>query len=105
MTWEQKFIALKALCPEMHLTTNLDQRWVCAGSRLEETSDSSHVLAGVTGFGSSPETAVENMWLRVEKQPADHYFVIGAYHGEKRRHVKWNGFMWIDVPIRKTLAS
>lgn len=104
MTWEQKFIALKALSPEMHLTTTLDREWVCAGKGLEESSDHSPVLAGVTGFGKTPEQAVENMWLRVEQQPADSYFVLGAFR-ENRRHVKWNGFMWVEVPIRKELAS
>ena len=104
MTWEQKFLALKALSSEMHLPTTMDDDWVCAGRGIEETSDTSVVLKGVAGFGKSPEAAVENMWLRVEKQPADHYFVLSAY-GATRRHVKWNGFMWIDLPIRKTLAS
>lgn len=105
MTWEQKFAALKALSTDMHLTTTTDgDKWVCSGRGIEETSDTSCVLASVTGWGATPEAAVENLWLRVEKQSSDHYFVLGAY-SESRRHVKWNGFMWVDVPIRKALAS
>lgn len=53
-------------------------------------------LVGVHGNGQTPEEAVDDLWLELTSLQLGEYLVLGAYT-DRRRAVKWNGFMWDGV--------
>lgn len=54
-------------------------------------------LHGAYGNGATPQEAIEDHWKRlVDELPPDKYLI--ARWADKRRAVRWNGFMWQDVP-------
>lgn len=97
MTWEQQFAALKALDIDTYLTTLPDGKWLCRVRGLELGGDG--VLVSISGRGKSPQEATENLWMQIEAMPSDRYLVLGAMR-DTRRHVRWNGFMWIDLATK-----
>jgi len=49
----------------------------------------------VAGLGMTPEAAVEEVWRKcVTELPTNMY--LRTADG---RRVRWNGFMWVDVPF------
>jgi hypothetical protein len=59
-------------------------------------------LNGIYGNGGSPAEAIEDHWHKlVTNLPVDRYLVVKAGNIECRRHVRWNGFMWEDLPVRR----
>lgn len=54
------------------------------------------MLTGTYGNGSSPAEAIEDHWHVLTDLKAGEYLVINAY-GDRRRAVRWNGYMWADV--------
>jgi hypothetical protein len=65
------------------------------------------LLRGTYGNGHTPQEAIENHWrLLVTELPGGSYLVTRSPTDERRR-VRWNGFMWADVPEpnRSTTAA
>lgn len=55
-------------------------------------------LLGTYGNGNTPEEAIEDHWkVLVLDLPRDEYLIVNSGL-ENRRAVRWNGFMWADVP-------
>lgn len=96
-SWQHKAAALNALSPiQIHIRNVCD--WFVNQS-VEIGGDG--MLTGNYGNGDSPEDAVEDHWRKlVEDLPEDRYLVIRASR-EDRRHVRWNGYMWQDLPVKK----
>lgn len=95
MNWEQKLFACKALDDRISLCMRKPGDWYVSWS-VEVGGDS--VLSGEYGNGRTPEEAVINHWATVvDALPLHKCLVIGAYT-DNRRQVRWNGFMWIDIP-------
>ena len=67
-----------------------------ASSEIETTKPGSNILSGDYGNGSTPEEAIANCWDVLTSDPAK-YIVLHAMIPEKRRAVRWNGFMWSEV--------
>jgi hypothetical protein len=97
MTWEQKLAALQALGD--------------CSLRMREPGDwyvCDHIEIGGNGFllsptcgETTPEKAVETVWAQyVTNLPSDRHLVINA-GAINRRHVRWNGYMWKDLPVGK----
>lgn len=99
MTWQQKAAALDALREiELHIRAPGDW-YVHQGISIGGDG----VLVGSYGNGETPELAIEDHWrIYCEELPHDRYIVIEG--GIARRHVRWNGYMWQDLPIRKQVA-
>jgi hypothetical protein len=94
MNWEEKLQALQAL-GETRLAMRRPGNWYVDQRGVEVGGDG--MLAGLYGEGEMPINAVDDHWKKyVTNLPADKYIVIGAYT-DKRRQVRWNGFMWEDV--------
>jgi len=91
MTWEQKLMALKALCP-----TSLKMRkpgdWYVDASGREIKINGG--LLGAYGNGDTPQAAVEDDFRQVAE--SEKVVVLDAY-GERRCELKWNGYMWEAV--------
>lgn len=100
MDWQQKAEALAGLTElaicfrEKQDRIGRPQSWY-----VRQTIDikDGPCLHGAFGNGHTPQEAIENHWQRlVDELPADKYLVVRA--ADKRRAVRWNGFMWQDVP-------
>lgn len=100
MNWGQKLEALKALCGEFNVSLKMRAPgdWYVETTGLEIKVNAS-ILSSHTSRAPSPEKAVEDAWRAyVEDLPPDRYLVVGAMRSS-RRHVRWNGFMWQDLPV------
>lgn len=102
MNWQQKAEALNALS-EISLKIRHAGDWYVNQS-VEVGGDDSAVVVGTYGNGTTPEVAIEDHWKRLcDELPSNQYLVIGR--ANERRHVRWNGFMWIDLPMKKGAQS
>ena len=92
MTYEQKFAALGALCfaPALHMRKPGD--WYVSMLGVERKEGP--CLSGGCISEPTPEAAVDAKWeWAIDPR---YYLVINAMR-DKRRAVRWNGFMWEDV--------
>jgi hypothetical protein len=102
MTWEEKLMALKALCPT-HLEMRAPGNWYVSAHGRETQRPGDDILVGAYGNGKTPEAAVEDDWRQVTAREC--YVVLNAMVPERRRRIRWNGFMWeetIDPAHRAT---
>jgi hypothetical protein len=99
-TWEEKWLALKALSPDISLRMREIGDWYVSHPGVEmKPSKDSVILHGVAGGGPTPEAAVDDHWRLVALEPPPAFIVLNAMHREQRRHMRWNGYMWVDLPI------
>lgn len=73
-----------------------DGNWCCHWG-VESRERGKPILTSVCGWGDSPDAAIEYLWKDATDIPANRYLVINAMSSEKRRAVRWNGYMWADV--------
>ena len=92
MNWQEKLQALNAVAECKILMRKPDDWYV--GQSVEISSDDSSVLTGLYGNGATPQEAIENHWdvMTVQLKP-EQYVVVNAM-SDRRKHVRWNGFMW-----------
>jgi hypothetical protein len=93
LTWEEKLAAMKVLCGDAGISLGMRKPgdwYVVASGRALVDGD---MLRGEYGNGATPEAAALDDWERVVGSGR----VIAADLYGKRRHVQWNGFMWVDV--------
>jgi hypothetical protein len=95
VTWEEKFAALKSLSHDVSLRMREPGDWYVSDPGVEIGGDG--VLASKTESGATPEAAVEMHWEILTKLPPDKYIALDAFT-DKRRHYRWSGFMWTEVP-------
>lgn len=100
MTWEQKIVALSALTSGAHGVT----LWLKAPGSWIANATNVRVGNGATigtrfGSGPTPEDAVENLWNEFTDLKEQEYIVLNDTDSAKRRHLKWNGFMWAELPV------
>lgn len=96
MTYEQMFLAVKAICPDVALHCRAEGNWyvLCPGLEIGGRS----VLTGAVGNGSTPENAIQDLWTSlVRALSADRFLVVRATRDD-RRHYRWAGFMWQELP-------
>lgn len=98
MNWQQKADALNSLS-EISLKIRAAGDWYVS-QRTEVGGDG--VLRGIYGNGATPEEAVENHWcvLVTELQPTR--YIATNSMGDDRKHWRWNGYMWREIPQSKT---
>lgn len=97
MTWEQKLAAMNALgTVALHMRKPGD--WYTTQSRVDVGDG--YTLTSIMGSGATPEAAVEDRWRATTEIQAAQFIAINAGHAD-RKHVRWNGFMWEDVPREK----
>lgn len=94
MDWQQKAEALNALA-KIEIRCRKARDWY-VHQNTEIKADG--VLIGAYGNGETPEAAIEDHWRQlVDELSPDRYIVTHAYR-DTRRAVRWNGFMWTEVP-------
>jgi len=104
MTWEEKFAALGALAGGWDCALHMRHpgNWYV---HLRSVDIGGHGLLGaVVGNGDSPATAVEDCWTTATTLPQDQYIVIHAMR-DRRRAVRWNGFMWETVNEKEQVTA
>lgn len=94
MTWEEKFAAIRAIRRDAHLRMREPGNWYVS-TGIEIGGD--EMLRAVGESGATPEEAVEKTWQLIERLPLNRCIVVGAYT-DQRRELRWNGYMWADVP-------
>jgi hypothetical protein len=94
-TWEEKLAAFQAL-GDCSLKMRSPGDWYVSG-HLEWMTPGSGMLEGKYGNGKTPEEVVLDHWEQLTDPKG--YLVIDAM-SKDRRHVKWNGYMWEDTPIK-----
>lgn len=96
MTWEQKLSAMQAVGePKVHMMA--PGAWLC---RLPTDIKDRAILSSELGTGKTPEEAVDAAWAIIEALPDSKALVVERF-GMPRRYVRWNGFMWADVPAEE----
>lgn len=102
MDWQQKAAALDALA-ELTIKFRKPNDWYV--SQRVDVKDNA-ILRGEYGNGTTPQEAVEDHWLHLvtnlEKSPL---YLVAFAGDDRRRAVRWNGFMWQDVPEPKREAA
>lgn len=93
MTWEQQWLAIKAICPDATLEIRGPGDWYV--SAWMHIGDGGGTLIGNYGNGATPELAVKDHWRKVLEVEAPRYWRVG--HGSQSRAVRWTGFMWKEV--------
>jgi hypothetical protein len=92
MNWEFQAAALNALA-EIEIKMRKPGDWYVS-QRLDIKQK--HTMVSVCGNGLDPEYAIIDHWKQaVDDLPPDQYLV--ARIGDRRKAVRWNGFMWEDV--------
>lgn len=100
MDWERKAAALNALS-EIEIKIRKPGDWYVL-QRIDIKQK--HTMCSVAGNGHDPEEAILDHWKQaVDDLPEDQYLV--ARKGDIRRAVRWNGFMWEDVPEPERKAA
>lgn len=100
MTWEEKFAAICAL-KDADLKMRQPGDWyVSQGTEVKERIGSG-VLVSRFGNGESPIEAIKNHWILLTEEQPLAYIVLNATNNTTRRHVRWNGYMWSDIPMEK----
>lgn len=102
MSWQEKFAAINAL-GEASLMMRKPGDWYVNQPRVETKDEGSSVIGCDYGNGATPEDAVVDHWERIAALPPRWFVVVDSF-GPSRRHVRWNGYMWVDVP-RDVAAS
>lgn len=97
MTWEQKLQALQEL-GECSLRMREPGNWYVSQTSVDIKEGS--LLGGGYGNGATPEQAVNDHWERKTNLKPNQYLVINAF-SDKRRAVRWSGFMWASVTEAK----
>lgn len=101
MTWQQQFMALRALGgmdTRIHARSENDWYVLIPGVEIGGNG----MLMRVGKSGATPEDAIKQTWQQVLGLSGDKYLVIDTMR-DTRRHVKWNGFMWEDLYVEKTV--
>ncbi len=101
MSPDQMMAALNALSPvgEVALHMRKPGDWYLLVKGVEIGGDGTLGLVG--GNGLNPFNAIENYWNNATRNlPTSKYLVLSALQSG-RRHVRWNGFMWEDLPVAK----
>jgi len=97
MDYQEKFAAINAVA-EASLLMRKPGDWYVS-QPTEITSDSSAMLSGKYGNGETPEKAIDAHWDELTRTlKPDEYVVIHAGDPKRRRHLRWNGYMWEDLP-------
>ncbi len=95
MKWEEKLQSIRSLDSEVCLKMWLPGEWG-AYTSIEIGGDG--LLHGAFGNGTSPEGAVLGLWNRIVTDLKSGEVLVLYAHSSKRREVRWNGFMWEDLP-------
>jgi hypothetical protein len=103
MTWEQKLQACQALTwsGDVGVKMRKPGNWYVSQPGVEIKDK--FFLKGAYGNGISPEKAVEDHF-HVLTELKDGECVKADYAGVTR-YVRWNGFMWADVPKSELEAA
>jgi hypothetical protein len=98
MTWEQKLQAMTALVGSFSICLRMREpgNWYVAGSGRNIIGGG--ICRSTFGDGSTPQEAVEDDWrIFVDELPLNRAIAVHYGDAERRRIVRWNGFMWQDV--------
>jgi hypothetical protein len=98
MTWEQKLEATQALvgCYDVSLRMRKPGDWYVEVTGRYLGGDG--LLRGMSGNGTTPEEAVNDDWVKFTAIRDDQYIVLNQGK-TTRRHVRWNGYMWQELPV------
>lgn len=101
MDWQYKAAALEALA-EISIKFRKPGDWYVSQDNVEIKD--SRCLVGTFGNGATPQAAIEDHWKQLVYDIGAKYLVINPAL-TKRRAVRWNGFMWMDVPEQDALTA
>lgn len=96
MIIDEVFFALKAISGEASIQMRRPRDWYVSLRGVEIGGNG--MLAGVGGDGKTPDEAISDAWNKVTAVEPPLFLVINATNELTRRHLRWNGFMWQDVP-------
>lgn len=94
MNYEQKFLAMNAIA-RAEVCIRGPHNWY-VHQRVELKNGP--MLETISGSGITPESAIDDHWSQLTDIADSQYLVTYASGG--RRAIRWNGFMWADVPER-----
>lgn len=97
LDWEDKFEALNALAEckifPLAISPVREDRFGASLKGIEIKNNG--MLESAVGFGLHVYSAVEKLWdICVTDLRPDQYLVKDSFSDTKRRHFRWNGFMW-----------
>jgi hypothetical protein len=93
---DQKMLQIKSLDSSASIVfSQFTLKWHVSAN-IEVGGDG--VLSGITEHESSPELAVGAYFKRLTTVDLDHYLVTSGYAERDRRHWRWNGAAFQEVP-------
>lgn len=98
MTWEEKLAALQSL-GDCCLRMRHPGDWYVSATSVEVSSG--RMLEGRYGNGATPEAAVLDHWEKYTALVGPGEVVVINAMSTERRHVRWTGYMWTDVPFER----
>jgi hypothetical protein len=97
LTLHQKACAMNALA-SISIQMDMAHGWFVKQSVEQKRKSDSSILEGICGRGETPDEALADHWDHLIDLPIGAFLVINAYD-DRRRHVRWNGYMWADLPL------
>jgi len=98
MTWEEKLFAMQSLPGgsfKSLLSMSRPGLWKCM---LPAEIGGDGFLHCPSCTGLTPEAAVNEAWRTVLALPNDKFLVVTGRTCGDRRHYRWSGFVWVEVP-------
>jgi len=97
MNTKEMALALNALS-EISIRLDVNDQWYVSQSVDIKDDNESQILRGVCGRGDNTIDAIDNHWRALTATiPNAGFIVVHAMDDKKRRHVRWNGFMWKEL--------
>ena len=96
MGWEETFEAIKAI-GDASLRMRKPGDWYVSQSGVEVKVGP--VLEGRYGNGQTPQAAVLDHWKKLTSIDLAKEVVVLDAMRDTRRHVWWNGYRWVEVPL------
>jgi hypothetical protein len=100
MTLEEQWEALECIAPvelklrQRHVTHV--PRWYASQSYVNRGGDG--FLGSITGNGDTPQQAISALWEQARDLGKSSLFIVHDPPGGPRRHFRWAGFMWKELP-------
>lgn len=98
MTYEQMMQACSALGP-ISICMRKSGDWYVhhVGVSLKNKG----LIFSLSGNGSSPVDAIHDHWRQLTEFKPQEYLVLNAMDANNIHAVRWNGFMWQEVEMKK----
>ena len=103
MTWEQKIQACQAI-GDFSLRMRKPGDWYVSQSAEKKKTNGAVLCGGCVTGAKTPEEAVNQHWDWLTSDEDGDRVVLHSMSDTELRDVRWNGFMWQELPREERAA-